>query len=79
VFPPLLNARAFASAGWTGMGDRSLPLGWTGAPTDGVKGSVGVGFGLAWDVVHLDVGRGLGPGGGWGFSLSSSRRFRSWL
>jgi len=79
VFPPLLTARAFASAGWTGMGDRALPLGWTGAPTDGVKGSVGAGLGLAWNVLHLDVGRGLGPGGGWGVSISSSRRFRSWL
>jgi hypothetical protein len=78
LFEPWLTGRVFASAGWAELQERDLPTGWTGDVGAGVKTSVGLGLGLGWDVLHIDLGRGL-DGGGWSVSLSASRRFRGWL
>jgi len=40
---------------------------------------VGAGVSLAWDVVKVDVVRGLGGGGEWDLILSVDRRFWPWL
>jgi hypothetical protein len=79
LFAPWLTGRVFTSAGWTQLEQHDLPDGWTGETQAGVKTTVGFGLGLAWDVIHLDLGRGLGGGGGWGLSVSASQRFRGWL
>jgi hypothetical protein len=76
---PWLTGRVFTSAGWTRLAHQDLPTGWTGDGAASVKASAGVGLGLAWDVLHVDLGRGLGSGGGWAVSVSASRRFRGWL
>ena len=40
--------------------------------------SAGAGLGLGWDVLHLDLARGL-DGGEWELVVSVDRRFRGWL
>jgi hypothetical protein len=76
---PWVTGRVFASAGAAELADHTLPRGWSGDGNAPVKGSVGAGVSLFWDVVNLDVGRGLGSGGKWGFALSASKKFRRWM
>jgi hypothetical protein len=64
VFGPWVAARAFAAAGGVSGGSTQL--------------SAGPGVGLAWDVIHLELGRGL-DGGEWELVVSVDRRFRGWL
>ena len=52
-----------------------LPLGWSGEATDAPRASVGVGLGLFWNVVHIEMGRGLSVGGEWEFNVFASKRF----
>ena len=74
VFAPWVRGRLTAAAGWTAFGSSSLPAGWdVGYPTSatgGVKSSVGAGVGLFWDIIRLDLARGLNSGGRWQLVLS---------
>lgn len=63
---------------WVAGFDR-LPTGWTGDPDAGVHASVGVGADLLWEVVTVDVARGLGSGGEWAFMIGVNPRFHPWL
>ena len=80
VFPPWLTVRAFAAAGAATLGrsDDALEIAWDASGDAGVLASAGVGVGLGWDVLHLDLGRGL-DGGEWELVVSVDRRFRGWL
>ncbi|HZD03757.1 MAG TPA: hypothetical protein VE173_02535, partial [Longimicrobiales bacterium] len=79
LLDPWVSLRAFASAGRASMDSDELPAGWAGLdPDGGVLLSVGAGVGLLWDVLRIDVGRGL-DGGRWEAAFSVTRRFRSWL
>jgi hypothetical protein len=73
-----LSGKLFASAGWTELDERVLPLRWHGTTDGGVNASAGLGLGLFWDVIQMDIARGL-TGGSWGLSISAARRFRGWL
>ena len=79
IWSPWVTGRVFAAAGQAELADRDLPADWSGDGDAGAKASVGLGLGLVWDVLHLDLGRGLGAGGDWGFAVSASRRFQSWM
>lgn len=57
----------------------SLPPEWDGDPRAGVRGSVGAGVDLLWEVISLDLVRGIGPGGEWAVHLSVHPRFHPWL
>ncbi|HEX9107570.1 MAG TPA: hypothetical protein VF832_10090 [Longimicrobiales bacterium] len=74
VWAPWIKGRLTAAAGWTDFHSSSLPLGWDiGYPTTatgGVKTSAGAGVGLFWDIIRLDLARGLSSGGKWQFVLS---------
>lgn len=78
IAEPWVSARLTASAGWSSLSDRALPAGWTGEPDPGLRGSAGAGLDLLWDVIQLDVARGL-PDGDWTLFLSITARFRPWL
>lgn len=82
LLQPWISARAFASAGRAGGLDpiEDLPVGWTDLETDlGARISVGGGFSFLWEVIRMDVGRGVGAGGDWDTALSVVHRFRRWL
>ena len=81
LLQPWISARAFAAAGQAGGLDQAdLPSGWTDLEPDlGARVSVGAGFSFLWDVIRLDIGRGLGGGGDWDTALSVVHRFRRWL
>jgi hypothetical protein len=64
IFDPWVTLRAFAAVG--GVSDGSPLV------------SAGPGLGLGWDVIHLELGRGL-DGGEWELVVSVDRRFRGWL
>jgi len=72
---PWLTARGFAAAGGTSLARDALPLGWPGEAPQGARTSLGVGVDLFWDVVRVEMGRGLSEGGAWEFNLFASKRF----
>jgi hypothetical protein len=74
---PWLTGRALAAAGATGRWAHRDPI--SGPITDHrVLTSAGAGLGLLWDVIHVDLARGL-DGGKWELVVSVDRRFRGWL
>lgn len=75
---PWLRARAFAAAGATGLTDHSVPENWMSAPSPTPRLAVGLGAGLFWDTLRLDVARGLNDGG-WEAFLSVAPSFWPFL
>ena len=73
-----LHATAAAGAATLTREDDPVELGWGATGDAGVRASAGLGVGLGWDVLHLDLGRGLN-GGKWELVVSVDRRFRGWL
>lgn len=77
---PWVGAHLAAAVGQAFVaGTDTLPQGWTGDPDAGVRASVGIGLDLFWDVVTVDVARGLGPDGRWALVVAVSPRFHPWL
>ena len=79
LLAPWLSIRAFAATGKTSFRRNELPYGWPGRSIDGLRSSAGVGIGLGWDLLLLDVARGLNADGDWELVLSVQRRFWEWL
>ena len=78
IYPPHVGIRVLSMLGATYLSDRTLPIGWTATDSDGVRISIGAGLSIAWDVMRLDLARGL-KGGGWEAVFSVSPDFRSWI
>jgi hypothetical protein len=80
IWGPWVAARGFSAAGATG--DLRRATDEMGLPPpfsrDGIRASAGAGVGLFWDVLHLDLARGL-DGGEWELVVSVDRRFWGWL
>jgi len=78
---PWLRGRVFGEAGWTGVGEqnRATLQRWGAAPTDGVITSVGAGVGIFYDLLRVDLARGLDAGGRWELSVEAQRAFWGWL
>jgi len=74
---PLLRARLSAAAGWTRL-DSPAPPDWPVTGTGGVRASLGAGIGLFWDMLRLDLYRGLDRGT-WQFVLSVKPELRGVL
>jgi len=83
LLSPFVRGRLTFTAGWTGMLDDDptagqqtrVPASWDASPTHGIRPSVGAGVGLGWDLLRLDLARGLGRGGEWQFLLSIDPQF----
>lgn len=65
---PFLRGRVSVAAGWTAMPDaESSPdagvASWGLSAADPVRGSLGAGVGLLWDLLRIDLAHGLGPRG----------------
>lgn len=76
--PPWVGIRAFAALGSTHLAGAPVPAGWGAAASDGIRASVGAGLSLGWDVLRLDVARGLRDGR-WEVMFSADSRFHPWL
>ncbi|MBT8404482.1 MAG: hypothetical protein KJP18_11525 [Gemmatimonadetes bacterium] len=77
---PWIGIHATAAVGQAFIdGPDVLPTGWVGLPSAGVRGSLGLGVDALWDVVTIDVARGLGPGGEWTLLVGVNPRFHPWL
>lgn len=70
VLGPWIRLRALAAAGWATIEDAAPPAAWTAAPTDGIRASAGIGVGLVYDILRIDLVRPLGGSGGWSAVLS---------
>lgn len=81
---PWLGLRGFAALGGTGLNDERAPEPWASGTTwgaqdsDGVRASLGVGLSLGWDVLRLDVARGVRDGR-WELIFAVDSRFHPWL
>ena len=76
---PWLGVRAFAALGASYLADPSVtPASWAATDTDGIRASVGLGLSLGWDVLRLDLARGL-RGGRWELIFSVDPQFHPWL
>jgi len=62
---PWLRGRILGALGWTGISDRNEAalLEWGARSPGGLRPSVGIGLGLFYDILQIDLARGLGPGG----------------
>ncbi len=77
---PWLGAHLSAAIGQAFIdGPDVLPPGWGGDPDAGVRASAGIGFDLLWEVVSIDLARGIGPGGEWTLMVGVNPRFHPWL
>jgi hypothetical protein len=78
---PWLRGRAFVEAGWAGVGEgnRATRDLWGASPTDGLVTGVGAGVGIFYDLLHVNVARGLQRGGRWELSVEAQRAFWDWL
>lgn len=77
---PWISLRLTGALGWSELADRALPAGWAADPdtAPGVRGSLGVGADLLWEVLQFDVARGL-PDGEWTFYVSVTPKLAPWL
>ncbi len=78
IFGPWVGIRAFAAVGATRLPIASAPSGWNAEDSGGLRPSVGVGLSLGWDVLRLDLARGLRDGK-WEVIFAVDPRFYSWL
>ncbi len=87
ILDPWLRGRAFAGGGWAGLGAPARPAaerwegvpGWEITPTGAPRFGVGAGVGLLYDMLRIDVARGLGPGGGWELIVETRPAFWGFL
>ncbi len=86
LLEPWMRIRAFGAAGraWDPDVAPSSPAAGAdhpGGPTcrGEAMASLGLGLGLGWDILRLDVARGLTSGGNWELILSVNRAFWPWL
>jgi len=76
---PWARLRIFGALGGVRVGE--VKPAETGPPGNnpGTLASGGVGMGLFWAVLHLDLARGFSAGGGWELMLSVNQAFWPWL
>lgn len=80
VRAPWIEVHAFAAAGRSWLsGDRTVPEGWPGRGDAPTRASLGVGVELLWEVLRVDLARGLGAGGDWTVIFEISPRLHRWL
>jgi hypothetical protein len=87
IRPPFLSASLFSDIGWVGIegssADRAVGV-WNqvGAPAGATRGpqvGVGASLGLAFNILWLDVARGLGEEGIWEVVFRVRSEFWGWL
>ena len=72
---PWLRIRGLGAAGRTRLSSAEVPESWSAGPPRITRFSAGLGFALGWDLIQVDLVRGLN-GGSWEVVLDLNRRFR---
>lgn len=75
---PWVGLRAFAALGATQLAGAATPSDWDAHDSQGLRAAVGAGLSLGWDVLRLDVARGLNDGR-WDVIFAVDPRFHPWL
>ncbi len=79
VYAPWVGIRLIGAVGATYLGgDRTLPPRWVAQDSDGVRTSLGAGLSMAWDIMRVDLARGI-RGGHWEAVFSVSPGLAPWL
>jgi hypothetical protein len=77
---PFVRGRVFGAAGWTGDVFRTVnEAGLSPLDRRGGMASVGVGVGLLYDILRVDVARGFGAGGRWEVIVEANPTFWDFL
>jgi len=71
---PMVRLRGALHTGWASGGSPDLWQRWGSAGTGGPKTGVSMGLGFGWDLIRLEIGRGLGSGE-WQLLLSTDPRW----
>ncbi|HEX6372084.1 MAG TPA: hypothetical protein VF006_24385 [Longimicrobium sp.] len=84
LFRPFIRGRVFAAGGWAGQAGTLDPFqgGVVRPPLNlrtGGMVSVGAGLGLLFDIIRIDVARGLGDGGVWEVIVEANPSFWDFL
>lgn len=84
LFRPFVRGRVFAAGGWAGQAGTLDPFqgGVSRPPLNlrtGSMFSVGAGVGLLFDIIRVDVARGLGEGGVWEVIVEANPSFWDFL
>jgi len=85
IWEPWISLHGLAALGWTSDLDLDdLPSSWgmdlqLAEEAEGVRASLGLGLDLLWEVLRIDLARGLNDGGEWQWIFSVAPRFRGWL
>lgn len=75
LFGPWLRVRGLGAAGRARLSSAGVPESWNARPPRIARFSAGLGLALGWDLVQIDLVRGLN-GGSWELILDMNRRFR---
>jgi hypothetical protein len=59
---PWVRLRVMGAAGWTSLNHAAIPANWPVEPTAGLRTSIGAGLGLFYDLLRVDLVRGLQRG-----------------
>ncbi len=78
LFGPWLRIRGVGAAGRTRLASAEVPESWNAHPPRIARFSAGLGLALGWDLVQIDLTRGLN-GGFWEVVVDFGRRFRDLL
>jgi hypothetical protein len=79
LLAPWVRLRVFGAAGGVRREDLPVPSSSGFETGPAVLSSGGAGVGLFWDVLRLDLARGLAAEGGWELMLSVNHAFWPWL
>jgi hypothetical protein len=81
LYAPWLRGRLLGAAGWADAGapGSEAALRWGAVPIPGGRASVGAGLGIFYDILHVDLARGIGPGGRWELIVEANPTFWDFL
>jgi hypothetical protein len=81
LWAPFVRGRLFAAAGWADVGDsgRNALTAWGARPMGAPKYGAGAGVGLFYDILRIDVARGLSTGGRWELIIEANPSFWDFL
>jgi len=81
LWAPFVRGRLFAGAAWADVGDsgRGALATWGALPMRAPKYGAGAGVGLFYDILRVDVARGLSTGGRWELIIEANPSFWDFL